>query len=286
MIVAISDPAMLSRSFGVHRAMDTFGAFVGPLLAFWVLYLVPGDFHAVFVIAALSPRSASRSCSSRCPTFVCDVPGPAATRPTGGSRPDYCATRVCCGSRPRPGSSACSASARPNVFLELQDRDDLALTYYPLLVVGMNLGYLILAVPVGCLADRIGRWPVFVRAYIALILAYVAAGGPIQGAVINCVAVALLGAFYAATDGTLVAMAGQAIGESVRTSAIVTAQTVSAGAAFFAPLIFATLWTAVGRAEALPLVAAALPVVLPSATALMRGTGARPVPGTGRRAAP
>jgi sugar phosphate permease len=42
-------PAHLGLAFGVHRALDTAGALLGPLIAFGLLMLVPDGFDAVFV---------------------------------------------------------------------------------------------------------------------------------------------------------------------------------------------------------------------------------------------
>ena len=52
LIAHASPPADLGRSFGVHRAMDTVGAMLGPLVAFGILLLLPGRFDAVFVVSA------------------------------------------------------------------------------------------------------------------------------------------------------------------------------------------------------------------------------------------
>src|SRR6476619_6794972 len=50
LIAASSPSAGLGRAFGVHRALDTLGALIGPLMAFAIIGLVvPDDFHAVFV---------------------------------------------------------------------------------------------------------------------------------------------------------------------------------------------------------------------------------------------
>ena len=51
LIAASSAPAFLGRSFGVHRALDTTGAMLGPLLAFAALWAVPDDYRLVFVIS-------------------------------------------------------------------------------------------------------------------------------------------------------------------------------------------------------------------------------------------
>ena len=46
-----SKPEQLGTAFGVHRALDTTGAMIGPLLAFGLLALTPLDFKSVFVVS-------------------------------------------------------------------------------------------------------------------------------------------------------------------------------------------------------------------------------------------
>src|SRR5215216_3723551 len=46
-------PSQLGLAFGVHRALDTCGAMIGPLIAFGLLSMLPNAFDAVFV-ASLS----------------------------------------------------------------------------------------------------------------------------------------------------------------------------------------------------------------------------------------
>lgn len=46
-----SDSATVGRSFGFHRAMDSAGAILGPLIAFLILTLFPGAFNTVFLTA-------------------------------------------------------------------------------------------------------------------------------------------------------------------------------------------------------------------------------------------
>lgn len=53
LIAGSSGKGRLGRSFGFHKAMDNAGAIAGPLLAFAVLALFPGDYRKVFVISAL-----------------------------------------------------------------------------------------------------------------------------------------------------------------------------------------------------------------------------------------
>ena len=44
--------------------------------------------------------------------------------------------------------------------------------WFPLLYVGTNVAYLVLAVPLGRLADRVGRAKVLVGGHVVLIAAY------------------------------------------------------------------------------------------------------------------
>jgi sugar phosphate permease len=46
-----STKAGLATAFGVHRAMDSAGAMLGPLVAFGILLAAPARFDAVFVIS-------------------------------------------------------------------------------------------------------------------------------------------------------------------------------------------------------------------------------------------
>jgi nitrate/nitrite transporter NarK len=51
-MIPLSSPLEgLATAFGVHRALDTAGAMLGPLVAFGLLALVPGAFDAIFVVS-------------------------------------------------------------------------------------------------------------------------------------------------------------------------------------------------------------------------------------------
>src|SRR5690348_13296807 len=49
-----SDKETLGTSFAVHRALDTAGAIIGPLVGFGVLSLIPNGFDVVVAAAALA----------------------------------------------------------------------------------------------------------------------------------------------------------------------------------------------------------------------------------------
>ena len=54
-------------------------------------------------------------------------------------------------------------------YLSLQQRNDFAAQYFPLLVVGTNIAFFTLAVPLGRLSDRIGRHKAFIAGHVPLV---------------------------------------------------------------------------------------------------------------------
>ena len=120
------------------------------------------------------------------------------------------------------------------VYLALLETGGFAAQWFPVLYVGTNLAYLALAVPLGRLADRVGRVKVLVLGHLPLVGAYLCAATGSGALVATTAAVLLLGVFYAATDGTLAAVAGRLVPESLRASGIATAQTAVAVARLLA----------------------------------------------------
>ena len=79
----------------------------------------------------------------------------------------------------------------------------------------------------------------------------------------------LLGAFYAATDGVLAAVAGRLVPEA-RATAIAAAQTVVAVARMLASIGFGVLWFVIGPTAALLLLGAVLLGVVPLGVLALR----------------
>ncbi|MFI5496971.1 MFS transporter [Actinoplanes sp. NPDC051859] len=270
MIAGASDPGALGRAFGVHRTLDTIGAALGPLVAFALLMVVPGSYDSVFVasfafgvigfavlvlfVPDLRTGSAARM---RLRAMVRELSGVRLRRP-------LIATALL----------GLLTVGDGFLYLAVQQRDDLAAGFFPLLYVGTNVAYLALALPLGRLADRIGRGRVLVGGHVALVAAYVLAGGPFTGIAPTIGVLLLLGAFYAATDGVLAALVSRLVSESARGSGIAAAQTVVALTRFAAAIGFGGLWVLIGRADALLLVAALLAAALPVAWWLLRPTEA------------
>jgi MFS family permease len=180
-IVADScDKKELGRSFGFHRAMDQFGAVVGPAIAFLVLYLRPGGYRLVFwlslipgvlcvLVIALFIRDKRRRTeeeAARCTapdeavtggeteaaqvggdtTFVASSGGGRARRLRG---PLFAYLAV-------TGVFALGNSS--DVFLILRASDmGVAVVMIPVLYLVFHLVSSALSIPAGLVADRVGR---------------------------------------------------------------------------------------------------------------------------------
>lgn len=53
LVAASVDNGEMGRSFGLHKAMDNSGAIVGPLVAFVLLLLLPGNFRLIFLFGGI-----------------------------------------------------------------------------------------------------------------------------------------------------------------------------------------------------------------------------------------
>ncbi|WP_240639186.1 MFS transporter [Micromonospora ureilytica] len=264
LITLSTPPEALGRAFGVHRAMDSVGAFLGPLAAFAVLLVVGQSYDAVFVtsfcIAALAVVVLV--------LFVREQPAGAAA---DGSNDPKVSVREAFGLlRGGPARRLVLAATMLGlatigdgfVYLLLQRRLDLGLRWFPLLAVGTSLAYLVLAAPLGVLADRIGRLPVVIGGYTALGATYLLLAGPVDGWPLIALALTLYGAFYAATDGVLIALAGPVLPARLRTTGIALVQTGQALAYLVSSVLFGLAWQAWGPENAIRAAAVAVAGVL------------------------
>ncbi|MFJ8209655.1 MFS transporter [Streptomyces sp. NPDC096033] len=254
-------PEDRGRAFGVHRAMDTAGALIGPLLAFLILRGAADGYDAVFTVSACVAVLGVL-------VLVLFVPGrrtepapdaaPVSLRASLGllRRRDLRRTAVCA-----LLLGLCTVSDA-FVFLLLQKATGIADRWFALLPLGTAGAFFLLAMPLGRLADRVGRRRVFLGGHLALLLAY---GLLLTGAHHPALPYAVLllhGAFYAATDGVLMAEAAGAVPEEHRGGGLALVQTGQALARFAASLGFGAAWTVWGARPALAVAAVLLAVAV------------------------
>jgi MFS family permease len=253
-MIAASVPSdRLGTAFGVHRAMDTAGAMLGPLVAAGLLALVPGSYDAVFIVSF---------CFAIVGVAVIGllVESPASKVPPEDSPP--ISTQVVFQLLARPGfrllvlvSSALALTTLSDsfIFLTLQRKFSLSLSLFPLLYVAIALVYMVLAIPMGRLADRLGRRQIFVAGYGVLALVYVLLLMPGIPQTLSLGVLLLLGFYYAATDGVLAALASAILPEQWRTTGLAILTTGTSLARLLASLGYGALWTYLGPNQALSL---------------------------------
>jgi MFS family permease len=142
-----------AQVFGLHRAMDTTGAFIGPALALLFLFLYPGQYNLLFMIA-LFPGLAAITLT----LLLKEKPLPAKAQAI--SMTSFIAWWKSAPQAYRQVVGGLLVFALINssdVFLLLRARESgLGDTTIIGLYIGYNLVYAALAYPVGLLADRWG----------------------------------------------------------------------------------------------------------------------------------
>ncbi|MDX6353421.1 MAG: hypothetical protein QOF98_324, partial [Streptomyces sp.] len=177
-LISLSTPAEhRGRAFGVHRAMDTTGAVLGPVTAFLILRAATDGYDAVFGVSACVAVLGVL-------VLVLFVPGKRQLAAAGiGSAPDApgrgpvnLREAVALLRLPRlRGLAGCAVLlglttvSDAFVYLLLQHRAHIGEEWFPLMPLGTASVFLLLAVPAGVLADRVGRRVVFLAGHAALL---------------------------------------------------------------------------------------------------------------------
>ena len=249
----------LGQAFGVHRALDAMGALLGPLGAFALLAVMPGAYDVVFVtsfsIAAVGVGVLL--------LFVRNVSAPsdtdsAADRPSFRTAvlllwsPDFRMVVVVA------AGLALVTVSDAFIYLALRDRVRFAPELFPLLFVGTAFFYLVMALPVGWFSDRFGRARTFLIGHALLLVLYVLLLRPPEHTLALIGAVALLGAYYAATDGVLAALASGILPPVQRGSGLALLTTATSASRLAASVSFGWAWTAFGKNTAVAAFALAL----------------------------
>lgn len=277
LIALSSAPSGLAAAFGVHRAMDTAGALLGPLVAFGVLLIAPVRFDAIFVVSlcfAILGLAVLLLLADGRPRERAEALGSTAPAPT--PRPTLREAVALLGqARFRTLVAAASVLAFATIsdgfiYLGLQRTLDFSLTAFPLLFVGSATVYMALAIPVGRLADRVGRRRVFLAGYALLLPVYAVLLIPTAGVGLLVFALCALGAYYAATDGVLQAIASALLPDRLRASGLALLVTATSLAKLVSSLAFGLAWTLGGLEVAAGAFAAALAIALVVAALVLR----------------
>ncbi len=261
MIASATDRAHTGLAFGVHRAFDSAGALAGPLLAFAILAWLPQAFDVVFVTSFFVALAGVAA-------LWLLVREPALPAHAERARPSLSqALGLLRDRRLRAVMLAVAALgvatvADPFFYLLLQRSAALPVAWFPLLFLGTALAYLAFAIPAGRLADRIGRGKVILLGYALLLAACLALLGAAHHRAWGALALVLLGAYYACTDGVLMAAVSAWLPEALRASGFAIITTTSGLSRLAGSALFGVVWSVWGLSTAVAVFAAALAVAL------------------------
>ncbi len=269
-----SDPKHLGRSFSVHRSLDTAGAMIGPLIVFAIFTILPDDYQTVFAISLLAGLLGVAMISIGVPGGKVDRRQSADGAPATSYSPLRLRDLPNAGGVKRVSLTAAvlgtTTVSDAMLYLVIFRTGDLELKFFPLLFVGTSLAYLALAIPMGILSDRIGKPKVLLAAQpimLAIYLILLITGGPTTPVIVGCLA--LLGAYYAMTDGLFPAVASELTPIAARGRGIAAVGFGTAAGRLLAGLAFGAVWEFVGIEVALSLFAIALVVATGAAAVIL-----------------
>jgi MFS family permease len=264
-------PTDLASAFGVHRALDTVGVLAGPLLAFWILSAMPSRFDAIFVVS-----------------FAIALIGIAVLVLLVDDRRDVAgAPRLTVDLldllRNRPFVTIAAVAALTSfvvvsdafLYLLIQWKRGSGAESIPLLYAGTATAYLVLAAPLGRVADRIGRVPVFVMGLACMVLVY--AGVASLDIQLWTLPLLLLlhGAFYASTDGVIAALASGSTPALVRASGLAALNTTTSLTRLAGSVIVGVVWSWRGPGTVVTFALAATMAALVVSVFALRGIESR-----------
>lgn len=175
LIAASADKSVRGKAFGLHRAMDTMGAVVGPILAYFILSAMgstPDAYRAVFLLAAIPAFLVIAVIF----LFVKEPKKNMATKKEKPKQAFWNSLRHLSSKYKRFLLVSCLFSLSYFSFALLIVRaNDIGIAAADILLAYIlyNIVYALVSVPIGTLSDSIGRRPVIVASFLlyALVLA-------------------------------------------------------------------------------------------------------------------
>ena len=240
-IIADSEKGSRGRSFGVHRAMDSFGAIIGSILVFILIWYLDMEFNKIFLIAgiiglfAIIPIMFVKEKKKKLKPKLRH--GPFKLR--FGSLPQEFQLFLII-------TTIFSLGNFTYMFFILKAHEffsdiRLAIAIPLLLYVLFNISYTVFSIPAGVISDNIGRKKVLSIGYF---LFFVTCIGFVFTDSWNGLIIlfALYGIVHALIDGTARAFASDLIKEDIRGTGLGTFHMMTSMAALPSSLIAGFLW--------------------------------------------
>ena len=247
-LIADATPQELrGKSFGLHRAMDTLGAVVGPAIAFIAVSAFHDDYRTVFWLSAIPAFIAVA-------LIVFLVREQKQTRaPKKIAKSVSLKTFALLPKKYRYFVLSTTLFALANftaAFLLLRANNlGIDATAIPLVYLLYNIVYLLAAMPFGILSDKIGGVRVLAAGYAAFAIASVGLALA-SNALTAVIFIALFGLFTAANDTMSRVVSVDLAPPKIRASALGLQQALAGAAALPASVIAGVLWVTFSPAAA------------------------------------
>lgn len=260
LIAAHAAKGRQGAAFGLHRAMDAVGALAGPLLAFLILAASPDNYELLLVVSLVFAALGLLVLIAKVPPLK-DI---SSSKPLIYGNPETGAKKSATWKilwRSLKSQRAywillgCATSLSLGIvsdgmlYLNLQQTAQTPSSWMPLFYSGTALIFVLSAYPVGRLADKVGAKWIVVGAHAILVLWYL-----LMLHVPKMVGVAgtllVMGLFYAATDGVLMAQAALLLPESVRTTGLALLGGLIGLGRMVSSTLFGALWQWQGQIAA------------------------------------
>ncbi len=242
LVADLAPPSARGAAFGLRQALDTVGAFAGPLLAIALMLLWANDFRAVFWVAVI-PAGLSVALLVFGVHEPARVPGQLRLNPLRRDNlkrlPAAYWWVVVIG-------AVFTLARFSEAFLVLRAAEGgLPLAWTPLVMVGMNLVYALAAYPFGKLSDRVGHGRLLALGLVLLI------GADLMLAASNhwswvWAGISLWGLHMAVTQGLLATMVADTAPPELRGTAYGFFNLVSGLAMLVASVLAGALWDRFG----------------------------------------
>lgn len=245
LVADVTPPAIRGAAFGLRQALDTVGAFAGPLLAIALMTLLASDIRAVFWWAIVPAAIAVL-------LLVLGVEEPANPAASPNARPPITWSDL--GQLGRPFWMVVTVGviftlARfSEAFLVLRANNvGLSAAYVPVIMVVMNLVYALVSTPAGSLSDRIDRRFILAAGLFVLIVADLVLGlwDSVAGALTGA---AIWGLYNGLTQGLLSALVADTAPATLRGTAFGIFNLITGVALLGASGLAGLLWQQYGPA--------------------------------------
>lgn len=239
----LAPPHLLGASFGLRQSLDTFGAFLGPLLAIGLMWLTADDFRSVFwfavipaflsvgliLVAVKEPERPKEMRRVRMPLRRDELKHLSATY--------WWVVAV---------ATVFTLARFSEAFLILRAQSiGLSVALVPIVLVIMSLAYSLSAYPVGILSDRMNRVAILIVGLALLVLADLALAFA-TGIIGVVIGVALWGLHMGFTQGLLATLVAATAPQELRGTAFGIFNLITGAALLAASILAGALWDFAG----------------------------------------